>query len=250
MDNGNRKVYDSARAGRYYSGTMQVLPPENTIFSLLGSWLSTAVMLDIGIGAGRTTRHLLSRVKSYCGIDYSETMVSLCRNRFGTSEKQSFEVMDARSLSMADDTFDFVLFSYNGIDSIDHEGRVKALAEMRRVCKPEGFCCISSHNIEHFHNRIRFAGKSLTGFADSLLCRIMNPHVRPGGIRRGSNSIVRDGAQRFRLQLYYSDYFLQVRQLKESGFSTIRSYSTDGHEIISVDDPALKTDPWIHYLIQ
>ena len=73
-------------------------------------------MLDIGVGGGRTTLHFAPLVKEYVGIDYSQNMIKACQERFA---QVSFQTADARSMGIfKDSTFDFILFSYNGIDYI------------------------------------------------------------------------------------------------------------------------------------
>ena len=46
----------------------------------------------------------------------------------------------------ADNSYDFVLFSYNGIDHLELPERERALIEMKRVLRPGGLMAFSSHN--------------------------------------------------------------------------------------------------------
>ena len=46
----------------------------------------------------------------------------------------------------ADNSYDFVLFSYNGIDHLELPERERALSEMKRVLRPGGIMAFSSHN--------------------------------------------------------------------------------------------------------
>jgi ubiquinone/menaquinone biosynthesis C-methylase UbiE len=46
------------------------------------------------------------------------------------------------------ETFDFVMFSFNGLDYLSHSDRLLALGEIRRVLKPAGLLLFSSHNAE------------------------------------------------------------------------------------------------------
>lgn len=97
-------------------------------------------MLDIGVGAGRTTHYFAHLTKEYVGIDYSENMIKVCREKFQNYPKKiSFEVCDARSLKFFEDSYlDFVLFSYNGLDYMNHEDRLRVLREIRRATKEGG----------------------------------------------------------------------------------------------------------------
>jgi SAM-dependent methyltransferase len=56
-------------------------------------------------------------------------------------------VADARDLGQFDSgQFGFVLFSFNGIDAMDHADRPRVLAELHRVLAPGGLLVFSTHN--------------------------------------------------------------------------------------------------------
>ena len=113
--------------------------PELSILEELRTELPNFRMLDIGVGAGRTTKHFAGLVKEYVGVDYSITMIKACREKF---PQYRLEVADARNLSLFDDAyFDFVLFSFNGIDAVEHQDRLAILREIRRVLRKGGYFC-------------------------------------------------------------------------------------------------------------
>jgi ubiquinone/menaquinone biosynthesis C-methylase UbiE len=88
-------------------------------------------VLDLGVGGGRTTHSLAPHASLYIGIDYSRAMIEICQDRF---PHHQFEPGDARDLSrFPAEWFDFVLFSYNGIDFVDHADRLQVLKEIARV---------------------------------------------------------------------------------------------------------------------
>jgi SAM-dependent methyltransferase len=104
-------------------------------------------ILDLGVGGGRTTAYLLSLSDDYIAVDYLAEMVSLTRSRYPDVR---VERMDARALSaLADDSFGLVVFSCNGIDGVDHDGRRMIIAEVRRVLRPGGLFAYSTHNLDH-----------------------------------------------------------------------------------------------------
>jgi SAM-dependent methyltransferase len=133
---------------REWTAKRDLEPPERTLLASLAPALGTMRMLDIGVGGGRTTVHLAPMVREYVGIDYARPLIEACRARFVAWPRCRFHHGDARSMPMFDDaSFDLVLFSVNGIDCLDHDGRMAALAEIARVCRPGGRFFFSSHNL-------------------------------------------------------------------------------------------------------
>jgi len=126
----------------------------------IGLWKSEKMMiekyfnpesriLDIGCGAGRTTigfyklgYHLVE------GLDLSEAMIVQARR---ISKKLNynltFRVGDAAGLDYDDETFNTVLFSFNGIMQIPgRENRIKALKEIKRILKAKGYFLFTTHD--------------------------------------------------------------------------------------------------------
>ncbi len=102
-------------------------------------------LLDVGIGAGRTTALLAPRVRAYVGIDYADLMVRRARERFPGLE---LTVDDAADLSrFRASSFDVVLFSFNGLGVLPtDEHRRRCLREVARVLVPGGVFLFSLHN--------------------------------------------------------------------------------------------------------
>lgn len=105
-------------------------------------------ILDLGVGAGRTTPALSALAEEsgrYVGLDYSQKMVSACRRRFPGLE---FVQGDASDLSLfGAASFDAVVYSFNGIDCLHPDAkRLDCLAECHRVLAPGGALVLSSHN--------------------------------------------------------------------------------------------------------
>jgi ubiquinone/menaquinone biosynthesis C-methylase UbiE len=209
-------------------------------------------MLDVGIGGGRTTLHFASLVKECVGVDYSESMVRACEARFPNRPVSvSFHVADARSMDfLGDEVFDVVLFSFNGIDCMPHEDRLRTLREIRRVLGNGGLLFFSSHNLQYdkllaFQRRAGPFGIMRSGVR-YLLLRLLN--VRHGRVTEREYAMIRDGAHRFRFKFYYIKPKAQITQLSDLGFTNIRVFAlSDGTEI---HDEALArtTDSYLYYL--
>jgi ubiquinone/menaquinone biosynthesis C-methylase UbiE len=145
----NKQVYRAVDVVHEYALQSHLQAPEESILRIMLPNLPTARMLDIGVGGGRTTLHFAKWVRAYVGMDYSDSMIKECRTRFsGYPDHIQFVVCDARSMGMfSDGSFDFVLFSFNGIDYVPHEDRLRIFQEVRRVGKAGGYFCFSTHNL-------------------------------------------------------------------------------------------------------
>jgi hypothetical protein len=52
------------------------------------------------------------------------------------------------------------MFSVNGIDCLDHDGRMAALAEVARVCRPGALFFFSSHNLDAVEHALSPAARA------------------------------------------------------------------------------------------
>lgn len=101
-------------------------------------------VLDLGCGYGRTTVSLKNLGYDVIGADIVERMIETAR---ANHPDMDYRVMDSCALQFLDGSFDYVLFSFNGIDCILPEPRrLLAMKEILRVLKPGGTFIFSSHN--------------------------------------------------------------------------------------------------------
>lgn len=248
----NLKFYDSGSTINEYEAQGWVQKPEAVIADLLRSSLGTMDMLDLGVGAGRTTKLFGPLVTSYVGVDYAEGMVASCRKRFPNFR---FEHEDARALtSFQDQSFDFVLFSYNGIDYVSYKDRAKVLAEIRRVLRPGGVFCFSTHNLQSLKEHFRFKRGGgprtlIIHLLEWVLLRTKNPGYK--SFESSDLAEVRDGTGVFQVRNVYIRPRRQVADLRESGFSDIRCFPyPEGEEFSDLDRLESLQNPWIYFLSQ
>ena len=143
MNDQNLSAYSSPHAIEVYSRSNTLTACESYLFDrYIG--LGQAV-LDLGVGGGRTTAHLAASASSYVGLDYSQAMVDVCREKFPTLQ---FVCDDASDLQrFASNSFDVVVFSFNGIDTIRTDSaRTRCFTEAARVLSASGYFIFSSHN--------------------------------------------------------------------------------------------------------
>ena len=259
-----------------------VLWPEQRIFDELRTRLASSRVLDIGVGAGRTTLRLAPLVAEYVGIDVSEKMIEVCRERFGREPGgPRFEVADVRDLgTFHDDAFDLVLFSFNGIDTVGgDEDRARSLHEIHRVTRPGGLYCFSSNNVTFAlvgFSPVRSVLHLLATRASVAarhpreVARVARAARRWGRIngsgralgRRGRGLVVEDRPRHeFSTEFYRSDdtirvekYYIhpdeQRRELGSVGFGNIRLFTPDGDEATQTSARHLSRSWWIYYLCE
>jgi len=254
----NADAYKTQDVVAYYSHLTDLQPPEESILNKLLPDLSRMAMLDIGVGGGRTTLHFAKWVKQYIGMDCSEEMVAACQTRFSRYPGHlSFMVADARSMPMfADRTFDLILFSFNGIDYVSHNERLRVLEEVHRVGKSGGFFCFSTHNIQSVSKKFalkhqrsrslkRFIGKMGRWF---LVRFVYNRHLGSTELNEARCATINDGAFRYQFRTHYIRPSAQLEQLTKY-FTDVRIYSlADGKEVHQETELHRIDDDWLYYL--
>lgn len=236
-------VWDAELIVNRYAQSVELYPPERDLLRNLssrsdGPLLGQMAMLDLGIGAGRTTRHFAGQVQSYIGVDLSEKMVDACRRGLVSWDLDiptvELKVSNAAHLSdLPDESFDFVMFSFNGLDCLTPEDRLLALREIRRVCRPGAIFYFSSHNLRSVTQvlALKVAGD------DSVASRIrktlrwlllwaLNPSKSL--LPCLNYAVITDGVHRFELDNYYIRPEYQLEQLQKASFSPDRVYRLDG----------------------
>jgi SAM-dependent methyltransferase len=253
----NKKVYESEEVVAYYRSYNELQKPEETILRLLQPVLAIGRVLDIGVGGGRTTRFLSAAAREYVGIDYSAKMVAVCQKRFRRTSHVQFLVCDARDMRIfVDHSFDVVVFSFNGLDYVGHDDRLRVLREVRRVLRSGGWFIFSSHNLLGALRLFRYFAiwpplwppwKWVLAPAINAKRRALNPNWFE--LLNQPYAILNDGAHDWRLHTYYVDPRFQVKQLHDAGFASVRFFSLkSGTEIGSAEQLESNRDPWLFFL--
>ena len=229
----NHNVYKLESVAGDSVGKCGLFSAEAHIFAKYQREIATARVLDIGVGGGRTAEYLLTRCRSYQAIDYSPAMIDACRRRFPECAPDTFRVADARDLSeYATGEFDFALFSYNGLDYIGHQDRLRALSEIRRVLRPGGLFCFSTHSLHAFP------------FAEPRV-QARNAHVDINRLRQQGWFNLIDRAADVVTYYVYPD--VQKRQLKIAEFAVLQVLDMQAQPFDFSSPP----DDWmIHFVCQ
>lgn len=252
QDESNRAVYHQPDVWRYYH-SKDLVPAEVACFLKYQPFIAGRDVLDVGVGAGRTTRYLEPIARRYEAVDYSPVMVEHVREAFPKTHVQR---ADFRALTpFADATFDFVLASDNVIDALSHEDRMRALAEARRVLRPGGLFAFSSHNVRFAH---AFDGPTLAWSRNPFtlarrvkdLVTMLRNHRRVAPHRKTTPeyAILNDSGQNYACLHYYASREAVTAQLERAGMHLVDVFDVDGQ---SMDEKRDSSDcPSLLYVAQ
>lgn len=249
----NQRAWSQPKILSFYGPPDRLLKPEIEIVKTIEDEIRGKRILDIGIGKGRTVPFLLEISPNYVGIDYSLEMVKHCQKKYPGIE---FHCCDARDLSLFKGRgFDFIFYSYNGIDYVSHSDRLKTLKEIYRLLIKEGYFAFSSHNKEIYNfGRFPFDWPSLSINPIESLKRIGRLGIRCWNHFKNKQhdfhlreySIINDSGVNYSLLTYYISLEEQIRQLIQTGFTEpVRVFNDEGKE-----NGDISKSTWIYYLIK
>ena len=221
----------------------------------MGDQLDGARVLDLGVGTGRTTALVRERCATYLGIDVTPEMVEIGKQRFPDAD---LRVADARDLTAIcpDRAFDVVMFSFNGIDAVDHAGRVAVVKEARRVIAPRGLFLFSSLNIagvsydeRPWHQRQVLDWARVSRHPLRLLRGVRNYARFRYGAEDGpewSRRLLR--THEFRFLVYFAPLAATVDLVERAGFRVLSAWAWDGG-VLDLAHLDVSAD-YVHFLCQ
>ncbi len=256
MSEAIKKSYDAPRAVESYGRNTTLLKAEDVILSYLSGELRDKAILDIGVGGGRTVPYLTSLSQDYTGVDYSDSMLKYCAEKYRDTK---LLLCDARNMDVFEDgAFDAVFCCWNMLDDANHADRCRMLREIHRVLRQQGRFIFSAHNLD-FKRRSAYEFRGFV-FAPDPFELIKQNAVRLKRYFQGilnhlyhsrheehtpEYSIVNDPSHSFSLLTYYIRKENQVKQLEALGFSDIQMVDEHG-DFISLDYDC--RDGWIYYI--
>jgi SAM-dependent methyltransferase len=257
-------AYDTAQQVEVYKAASGLEPAEAAILDRLRPLLGGKRVLDLGVGAGRTTPFFLGLVAEYVGLDFAESMVRVCQGRFGPQHPVArFVEGDARLLDayFSASSFDLVLFSFNGIDHLNHDDRMATLRQVHRVLRPGGWFCFSSHNAERHDlerrrppvawtvNPLKLARRVSRRLTASLAWRWQNRRTDFARLRREGRGVLREqlmapGRGPF-ATMYYVSRDEARHQLEQTGFGQVEVFHEDSGRPAGAN---VSRNRWLYYL--
>ncbi len=223
-ENTNPEVYSKSTVTAVYKTRQGFTDMEMSVIEDYFSEHKNASVLDIGCGCGRTTVAFNQRGFNVTGVDISENMI---REAKRLSPDIDYRIMDACKLEFDDSTFDFVFFSFNGIDEIfPYEKRIDVYKEVFRVLRPGGIFIFSCHN-SFWLNR---SGRDILSFLYRLVTlQSFFYYYRYMKVSYGT------------LLLYFSNPLWEKSKLRKYGFNvtSIEKGKPQGFRL---------TQPYLHYI--
>jgi ubiquinone/menaquinone biosynthesis C-methylase UbiE len=246
----NQLAYSSKEVVSKYTTHEALQKGEVSIFEKFKVKIKNGRVLDIGIGGGRTTAHLIPMSKEYVGVDFSTPFVEHCQAKFASLPNVTIQYGDARHLdSFSDHDFDFILFSYNGIDCVDFEGRKKILSECSRLVKQDGVLSFSFHNKGNLDKLYSFQYPR-NPFKYPWEWRRMNKVSEINGSKEKYRSmdwfIIKDGCEDFTTDILYIDPLYQRTCLELMGFKTFYFHDALTGRELTADETKKSETPWIY----
>jgi ubiquinone/menaquinone biosynthesis C-methylase UbiE len=249
MSNVNQESYRRDEIMRSYLQDTYLFKAEQLLLQQYAAPLSAGHLLDIGIGGGRTTGNIIDRVKEYTGVDFSDRFIEEVKKKYDAPHVH-IRWGDARNLDMfGDDTFDFVLFSFNGIDCVPFEDREKILGECFRVLKAGGHLFFSFHNtgaLDRLYS-FQFPKNPLNWLPEwkrkTKLEKVNGPK---SAFKEKKHFALYDGADFFETIVVYVHPALQKEMLEATGFRDVRFYgASSASPVPTARFDTINTD-WIY----
>ena len=123
----------------------------------LGGCEDDGDVLDVPCGFGRHAVPLARAGYRVVGVDRSAVLLGEARRRAAGARWPKFAQADYRDLPMADGSFDLALNLFSSLGYLGDAEDTRALAEMRRVLRPDGRLVIETMHrdalVRHFHEQ-------------------------------------------------------------------------------------------------
>ncbi|MEI6523731.1 MAG: class I SAM-dependent methyltransferase [Bacteroidota bacterium] len=243
------KVYDNSEQVNCYINEKDLQKPEQAIINKYFDKIKNSVLLDVGIGTGRTTYHLSGIAKKYVGVDISQGMLNGANENF-RNQNLDFKVCDARNMSIFEDnTFDVVFFSFNGIDYIEIDERILFFDEVKRISKKDALLIFSTHNIQNIPRlmRLKFSNHPKVFYEYCIKYLKLKFHNWSADLSNNKVIKINDGLHNFKFLTTYINPIYQKELLENYGFKNVCCFGYPSGNELNSDELINTTDPWIYF---
>jgi SAM-dependent methyltransferase len=238
----NTRVYSRSELVEHYARQSELLPAESSVLIRYRDEVMGESVVDLGCGAGRLAAYVQLLTPRYVGVDSSPHMIAHCKRRF---PELRFLQCDMRDLAAIESGSSGVVFALSGlIDTVDHDDRLRVLAQVRRVLVPGGLFIFSAHNrnwmLAGARPRLARARRPLAqirnGFAYAIH-RYRNARLRRFEQVAGDHAVLNDEGHGYSMLHYYITRSGQQRQLTAAGFTVVETLDETGRPLpLDADD--------------
>lgn len=253
-----KRFYEDPVVVARYASNDELTRGEKAMLKRYSDEIAGANLLDIGVGAGRTTPYLMEASAAYTGIDYSEAMLGRCRAKWPQAR---LLWCDARDLSVFESgAFGAVWAVLSGLDDVGHEDRLRMLHEIHRVTWPQGLFIFSAHNrdtvlrsayrpprpalVVHPGVTLHENARRLRHWVVGIRNHLRNHQSEQ---RQADYAVLNDQSNNFGLLTHYIRQEDQLAQLRAIGFRPLEVIDCRG-ATLREGEPS--RDPWLHYVAQ
>lgn len=221
---------------------------EKIILCAIMPYINNRSILDIAIGGGRTTKHLLKISDNYIGTELAPNLLQKAKKKFPDINIIKNDYRDLSQFNTSQ--FNFIFLSYNGLDYVNHQERLLVLREIKRILKPHGYFVFSSHTQRQKMAPFRFK------FKRNLIKMVKHNTVSLRNYLRLKNyqefhyhySYTNNSGHRYGLLTYGISCSNQITQLREIGFHNF-IYCIDNYGNVLKNDKHSDNCSWIYYCV-
>jgi SAM-dependent methyltransferase len=234
------QTWESGGLLRRYRGR-GLRAPEAELFERHADVLGGRV-LELGVGGGRLTGHLIELGGSVHGIDIAARMVAHCRRSYPAASFSEGDLHDASSWGSG--SWDAIVAGWALIDVLADDERAAFFDVAHRLLNPGGLLIFSSHNLA-CATLLKSPFRSISvdtplSFASQVL-RLPRSYLNHRRLTRWERiepdyAILNGAAHDFSLLHYYISRDGQERQLERHRFALLECIDAHGREVAAGDN--------------
>jgi SAM-dependent methyltransferase len=181
-------------------------------------------VLDVPCGFGRHSIPLAAAGYRVVGVDRAQSLLDEAARRAGGGRRPKLVRADYRELPMADESVDVALNMFTSLGYLGDEQDTRALAEIRRVLRPDGRLVIETMHRDRLVANFRERGWQLLGEGRLLLeQRTFDP---ASGIAQTTQTVIGSTGERdsrtWSLRVYTATEL--VAMLARAGFAEAKCF--------------------------